>query len=131
MEKHVCIVSSKIFYRELWLKKLFFYLTVGLIQFWESSQMFDLHHPNKEQLNFTQQNWQTVGQQILENLAFEQNTNMLMEKQKTWMFLMSFSSQSENDSALIQWAAGRKLSNISWVLSPAAQDKTLLLDTDD
>lgn len=50
---------------------VFLNLTVGLIQFWESSQMFDLHHPNKAQLNFTQQNWHTVGQQILENLAFE------------------------------------------------------------
>lgn len=93
----------------------FFNPTVGLIQFWESCQMFDLHHPNKAQLNFTQQNWQTVGQQILENLAFKYNTNMSMERQKTHMFLMSFNSQSENGSALIQWAAGGKLSSISWV----------------
>lgn len=47
-----------------------------------------------------------------------------MQRQKTRMFLMSFRTQSENGSALIQRAAGGKLSNISWVLSPSAQDKT-------
>lgn len=78
----------------------FFNLTESLAQFWESSQKFDLHHPNNN--NFTQQD---VGQQ---SLVFEQNTHMLMERQNTQMFLMSFTSQSENGRALIQSAAGRK-----------------------
>lgn len=71
--------------------------------------MFDLQHPNKAQLNFTQQNCRTVGQEILKNLASELNTNAMAERQKTQMFLMSFTSQRDSRSALIQRAAGGKL----------------------
>lgn len=79
--------------------------------------MFKLHPLNKTLLNFTWQNWQTLGQQIFENLVFECNTNMLMfalmERHEIQILLMTF--RYENGSALIQWAAGKNLSNISWV----------------
>lgn len=99
--------KSNKFYRELWMENVFclFFLTVGLFQFWESSQMFDLHHQNKARRNLN-----NTGKQLAN------------KSWRTWPCVKHKYVETKDSNVLCSWQKDEQ-HQLSRGLSPSARDK--------